>query len=153
MSMAMARASSGLQYPERFYAAASYVGFDGSNSPTKSLTSKFPKSTALLLYSLYQQVLFFVLPALHCIFFFQFCRWCFYHQFCVIFMDLFLFDWLKLKIRWFIVVDFVIYLLSSLWCVKQPILWFWIVIYDYEWGIRLMLVELVHVIWWSVLKD
>ncbi|XP_004494607.1 acyl-CoA-binding domain-containing protein 4 isoform X2 [Cicer arietinum] len=53
--MAMARASSGLQYPKRFYAAASYVGFDGSNSPTKTLTSKFPKSTALLLYSLYQQ--------------------------------------------------------------------------------------------------
>ncbi|KAK7277946.1 hypothetical protein RJT34_22966 [Clitoria ternatea] len=51
----MARASSGLQYPERFYAAASYVGFDGSTSPTKALTSKFPKSTALLLYSLYQQ--------------------------------------------------------------------------------------------------
>ena len=50
----MARATSGLQYPERFYAAASYVGFDGS-SPTKSLTSKFPQSTALLLYSLYQQ--------------------------------------------------------------------------------------------------
>ncbi|KAH1192147.1 Acyl-CoA-binding domain-containing protein 4 [Glycine max] len=48
----MARASSGLQYPERFYAAASYVGFDGS---TKSLTSKFSNSTALLLYSLYQQ--------------------------------------------------------------------------------------------------
>ncbi|CAI8615455.1 unnamed protein product [Vicia faba] len=55
MTMAMARISSGLQYPERFYAAASYVGFDGSTSPTKSLTSKFPKSTALLLYSLYQQ--------------------------------------------------------------------------------------------------
>ena len=55
MLMAMARASSGLQYPERFYAAASYVGFDGSTSPTKSLTSKFPKSTALLLYSLHQQ--------------------------------------------------------------------------------------------------
>lgn len=54
--MAMARASSGLQYPERFYAAASYVGFDGSTSPTKSLTSKFSNSTALLLYSLYQQV-------------------------------------------------------------------------------------------------
>ncbi|KAL2345678.1 hypothetical protein Fmac_006963 [Flemingia macrophylla] len=53
--MAMARASSGLQYPERFYAAASYVGFDGSTSPTKTLTSKFAKSTALLLYSLYQQ--------------------------------------------------------------------------------------------------
>ena len=55
-NMAMARASSGLQYPERFYAAASYVGFDGSTSPTKALTSKFPKSVALLLYSLYQQV-------------------------------------------------------------------------------------------------
>ncbi|KAJ1377640.1 Kelch-type beta propeller [Sesbania bispinosa] len=55
MAMAMARASSGLQYPERFYAAASYVGFDGSTSPTKALTSKFSKSTALLLYSLYQQ--------------------------------------------------------------------------------------------------
>ncbi|RDX97553.1 Acyl-CoA-binding domain-containing protein 4 [Mucuna pruriens] len=53
--MAMARASSGLQYPERFYAAASYVGFDGSTSPTKTLTSKFAKSAALLLYSLYQQ--------------------------------------------------------------------------------------------------
>ncbi|KAI9084784.1 hypothetical protein K1719_033190 [Acacia pycnantha] len=53
--MAMARVSSGLQYPERFYAAASYVGFDGSKSPTKSLTSKFSNSTALLLYSLYQQ--------------------------------------------------------------------------------------------------
>ncbi|XP_027363972.1 acyl-CoA-binding domain-containing protein 4-like isoform X1 [Abrus precatorius] len=53
--MAMARASSGLQYPERFYAAASYVGFDGSTSPTKALTAKFANSTALLLYSLYQQ--------------------------------------------------------------------------------------------------
>ncbi|KAK7392020.1 hypothetical protein VNO78_20446 [Psophocarpus tetragonolobus] len=51
----MARASSGLQYPERFYAAASYAGFDGSNSPTKTITSKFANSTALLLYSLYQQ--------------------------------------------------------------------------------------------------
>ncbi|KAI4349963.1 hypothetical protein L6164_010500 [Bauhinia variegata] len=51
----MARAISGLQYPERFYAAANYVGFDGSTSPTKALTSKFPKSTALLLYSLYKQ--------------------------------------------------------------------------------------------------
>ncbi|XP_057423431.1 acyl-CoA-binding domain-containing protein 4 [Lotus japonicus] len=52
---AMARASSGLQYPERFYAAASYAGFDGSASPTKSLTSKFGNSSALLLYSLYHQ--------------------------------------------------------------------------------------------------
>ncbi|KAK7258889.1 hypothetical protein RIF29_24478 [Crotalaria pallida] len=51
----MGRASSGLQYPERFYAAASYVGFDGSISPTKSLTSKFPNSTALLLFTLYKQ--------------------------------------------------------------------------------------------------
>jgi len=56
VAMAMARASSGLQYPERFYAAASYVGFDGSTSPTKTLTSKFANSTSLLLYSLYQQV-------------------------------------------------------------------------------------------------
>ncbi|CAL0300097.1 unnamed protein product [Lupinus luteus] len=55
MAMAMARASSGIQYPERFYAAASYVGFDGSTSPTKSITSKFSNSTALLLYTLYQQ--------------------------------------------------------------------------------------------------
>jgi len=92
--MAMARASSGLQYPERFYAAASYVGLDGSNSPTKSLTSKFPKSTALLLYSLYQQVLFFPLPALHCVFFsFNFVGDAFLIVYlCVIFMDLFLFD-------------------------------------------------------------
>ena len=56
--MAMARASSGLQYPERFYAAASYAGFDGdSNSTFKSLTSKFSKESAALLYGLYQQVL------------------------------------------------------------------------------------------------
>ncbi|KAJ7973349.1 acyl-CoA-binding domain-containing protein 4 [Quillaja saponaria] len=55
--MAMARASSGLQYPERFYAAASYVGFNGSTSPTKTITSKFPKDTALLLYSLLQQAI------------------------------------------------------------------------------------------------
>ncbi|KAM3704829.1 hypothetical protein ACJW31_03G035600 [Castanea mollissima] len=54
--MAMARASSGLQYPERFYAAASYAGFDGdTNSTLKSLTSKFSKESAALLYGLYQQ--------------------------------------------------------------------------------------------------
>ncbi|XP_059652424.1 acyl-CoA-binding domain-containing protein 4-like [Cornus florida] len=54
--MAMARASSGLAYPERFYAAASYVGFDGSpNSSSKALTSKFANDVALLLYGLYQQ--------------------------------------------------------------------------------------------------
>jgi hypothetical protein len=55
--MAMARASSGLQYPERFYAAASYAGFDGdANSTFKALTSKFSKESAALLYGLYQQV-------------------------------------------------------------------------------------------------
>ncbi|XP_062144005.1 acyl-CoA-binding domain-containing protein 4 [Alnus glutinosa] len=54
--MAMARASSGLQYPERFYAAASYAGFDGdANSTFKALTSKFSKESAALLYGLYQQ--------------------------------------------------------------------------------------------------
>ncbi|MED6120144.1 acyl-CoA-binding domain-containing protein 4 [Stylosanthes scabra] len=53
--MAMMRGSSSLQYPDKFYSAASYVGFDGSSSPTKALTSKFAKSTALLLYSLYNQ--------------------------------------------------------------------------------------------------
>ncbi|GAV86981.1 ACBP domain-containing protein/Kelch_2 domain-containing protein/Kelch_3 domain-containing protein [Cephalotus follicularis] len=53
MEMAMARASSGLAYPERFYAAASYAGFDGSPNP--SITSKFPNDSALLLYALYHQ--------------------------------------------------------------------------------------------------
>ncbi|OVA15000.1 Acyl-CoA-binding protein [Macleaya cordata] len=54
--MAMARASSGLAYPERFYAAASYAGFDGSpNSSSKGVTSKFPNDVAVLLYGLYQQ--------------------------------------------------------------------------------------------------
>ncbi|XP_047259133.1 acyl-CoA-binding domain-containing protein 4-like [Capsicum annuum] len=54
--MAMARVSSGLAYPERFYAAASYVGFDGSSdSPAKGVTSKFSNDAALLLYALYQQ--------------------------------------------------------------------------------------------------
>lgn len=53
--MAMARATSGLAYPERFYAAAAYAGFDGS--PTSSGSSKFSNDVALLLYALYQQVL------------------------------------------------------------------------------------------------
>lgn len=57
MSMAMARASSGLAYPDRFYAAASYAGFDGSpNSSSKGVSSKFSNDVALLLYALYQQV-------------------------------------------------------------------------------------------------
>ncbi|KAM7277654.1 hypothetical protein ACFE04_004788 [Oxalis oulophora] len=54
MAMAMARQSSGLAYPERFYAAASYAGLDGTS--TKDLiTSKFSNDSALLLYGLYQQ--------------------------------------------------------------------------------------------------
>ncbi|WOH14348.1 hypothetical protein DCAR_0933867 [Daucus carota subsp. sativus] len=51
--MVMARASSGLAYPERFFAAAAYAGFDGSPNP--SVTSKFSNDVALLLYGLYQQ--------------------------------------------------------------------------------------------------
>ncbi|CAN6715069.1 unnamed protein product [Malus baccata var. baccata] len=54
--MAMARASSGLQYPERFYAAASYAGFDGSpRSTSKAVRAKFSSESALILYALYQQ--------------------------------------------------------------------------------------------------
>ncbi|XP_010524875.1 PREDICTED: acyl-CoA-binding domain-containing protein 4 isoform X2 [Tarenaya hassleriana] len=53
--MALARASSGLAYPGRFYAAASYVGLDGSDSSAKQVSSKFSNDTALLLYALYQQ--------------------------------------------------------------------------------------------------
>lgn len=53
----MARATSGLQYPERFYAAASYAGFDGSpRSSSKVVRSKFNSESALLLYALHQQV-------------------------------------------------------------------------------------------------
>ncbi|KAK3023477.1 hypothetical protein RJ639_044857 [Escallonia herrerae] len=52
--MAMVRASSGLAYPERFYAAASYVGFDGSPSRA-GVVSKFSNESAALLYGLYQQ--------------------------------------------------------------------------------------------------
>nr|ASZ85169.1 acyl-CoA-binding domain-containing protein 5 [Selenicereus monacanthus] len=55
--MAMARVSSGLAYPERFYAAASYAGFSGSpDSPaSKGVSSKFKNDVSLLLYALYQQ--------------------------------------------------------------------------------------------------
>ncbi|XP_042517734.1 acyl-CoA-binding domain-containing protein 4-like [Macadamia integrifolia] len=53
--MALARASSGLAYPQRFYAAASYVGFGGSPNSSKGVISKFQNDTALLLYGLYQQ--------------------------------------------------------------------------------------------------
>ncbi|EYU29898.1 hypothetical protein MIMGU_mgv1a0025141mg, partial [Erythranthe guttata] len=52
----MATAASGLAYPERFYAAATYVGFGGSpNSAAKGVASKFSNDTALILYALYQQ--------------------------------------------------------------------------------------------------
>lgn len=54
---AMARGGSSLAYPERFYAAASYVGFGGSpTSAAKGVASKFSNDAALLLYALYQQV-------------------------------------------------------------------------------------------------
>ncbi|KAF9669935.1 hypothetical protein SADUNF_Sadunf13G0016400 [Salix dunnii] len=53
--MAMARSSSGPAYPERFYAAAAYAGFDGSHNSTSTVSSKFQNDTALLLYALYQQ--------------------------------------------------------------------------------------------------
>lgn len=57
--MSMARVSSGLAYPDRFYAAASYAGFDGSpSSSVEGVTSKFSNDSALLLYALYQQVNF-----------------------------------------------------------------------------------------------
>ncbi|XP_022999025.1 acyl-CoA-binding domain-containing protein 4-like isoform X1 [Cucurbita maxima] len=53
---AMARACSGLQYPDRFYAAASYAGFDESpKSSSKAIRSRFSDEAALLLYGLYQQ--------------------------------------------------------------------------------------------------
>ncbi|XP_010674725.2 acyl-CoA-binding domain-containing protein 4 isoform X1 [Beta vulgaris subsp. vulgaris] len=53
----MARASTGPAYPERFYAAASYVGFAGSpdSSSSNAVVSKFNNEAALLLYALYQQ--------------------------------------------------------------------------------------------------
>ncbi|KAM7478205.1 hypothetical protein LguiA_026418 [Lonicera macranthoides] len=56
MAAAMARVASGLAYPDRFYAAATYVGFGGSpTSASKGVTSKFKNDVALLLYALYQQ--------------------------------------------------------------------------------------------------
>ncbi|KAE8675398.1 Acyl-CoA-binding domain-containing protein 4 [Hibiscus syriacus] len=52
----MARTSTGLAYPDRFYAAASFAGFDGSpNSVNKDIASKFSNEVALILYALYQQ--------------------------------------------------------------------------------------------------
>ncbi|XP_031486130.1 acyl-CoA-binding domain-containing protein 6-like isoform X2 [Nymphaea colorata] len=52
----MAWSTAGLAYPERFYAAASYVGLSGGGSPSKSSAiSRFTDDVALLLYGLYQQ--------------------------------------------------------------------------------------------------
>ncbi|CAN1219859.1 Acyl-CoA-binding domain-containing protein 4, partial [Linum perenne] len=53
--MSMARASSGLAYPDRFYAAAAYAGFDGSPNSASTVASKYQSDTALLLYGLYHQ--------------------------------------------------------------------------------------------------
>ncbi|KAL2941001.1 Acyl-CoA-binding domain-containing protein 4 [Bienertia sinuspersici] len=50
----MARATTGPAYPERFYAAASYVGFAGS-ADSSAVASKFNNEVSLLLYALYQQ--------------------------------------------------------------------------------------------------
>ncbi|KAF3795770.1 Acyl-CoA-binding domain-containing protein 4 [Nymphaea thermarum] len=53
----MAMASSGLAYPERFYAAAAYAGFGGGSqgSAKPAAISRFRNDVALLLYGLYQQ--------------------------------------------------------------------------------------------------
>eukprot|EP01018_Ginkgo_biloba_P017861 Gb_28900 [translate_table: standard] len=51
----MAKSSSGLAYPERFYAAAAYAGFGGSQNSAKAAISRFQNEVALLLYGLYQQ--------------------------------------------------------------------------------------------------
>lgn len=55
--MSLARAnSSGLAYPERFHAAASYAGFGGGSANADDTPiSKFAADSALLLYGLYQQ--------------------------------------------------------------------------------------------------
>ncbi|KAG8479593.1 hypothetical protein CXB51_029366 [Gossypium anomalum] len=54
----MARTSTGLAYPDRFYAAASYAGLDGSlNSNNNDVSSRFSNEVALILYALYQQVI------------------------------------------------------------------------------------------------
>lgn len=50
------RSSSGLAYPDRFYAAAAYAGFGTSDdSSSKAAISRFKNEIALLLYGLYQQ--------------------------------------------------------------------------------------------------
>jgi hypothetical protein len=53
-------ASSGLAYPDRFYAAAAYAGFGAGGATSSSAISRFQNDVALLLYGLYQQVTRFV---------------------------------------------------------------------------------------------
>ncbi|KAG6497084.1 hypothetical protein ZIOFF_044971 [Zingiber officinale] len=53
--MATARASAGLAYPDRFYAASTYAGFGGSPRSSSPAASRFQNDVALLLYGLYQQ--------------------------------------------------------------------------------------------------
>ncbi|XP_006650861.1 acyl-CoA-binding domain-containing protein 6 [Oryza brachyantha] len=48
-------ASSGLAYPDRFYAAAAYAGFGAGGATSSSAVSRFQNDVALLLYGLYQQ--------------------------------------------------------------------------------------------------
>ncbi|KAL5210832.1 hypothetical protein ABZP36_006455 [Zizania latifolia] len=48
-------ASSGLAYPERFYAAASYAGFGAGGATSSAAISRFQNDVALLLYGLFQQ--------------------------------------------------------------------------------------------------
>ncbi|PRQ29920.1 hypothetical protein RchiOBHm_Chr5g0019041 [Rosa chinensis] len=65
--MAIDRASSGLQYPERFYVAASYASFDGSpHSSSKAVRAKFNSESALILYALYKQFTWLVKDRLKC---------------------------------------------------------------------------------------
>jgi hypothetical protein len=53
---APAMASSGLAYPDRFYAAAAYAGFGVGEATSSAAISRFQNDVALLLYGLHQQV-------------------------------------------------------------------------------------------------
>ncbi|ONM11177.1 Acyl-CoA binding protein [Zea mays] len=48
-------ASSGLAYPDRFYAAAAYAGFGAGGATSSAAISRFQNDVALLLYGLHQQ--------------------------------------------------------------------------------------------------
>ncbi|PWZ21908.1 Acyl-CoA-binding domain-containing protein 4 [Zea mays] len=52
---APAMASSGLAYPDRFYAAAAYAGFGVGEATSSAAISRFQNDVALLLYGLHQQ--------------------------------------------------------------------------------------------------